>query len=64
MTNIEHMTLAEQLRELQRFHDSERGRLVAANAGRVDRNVSYHAYLSDAAARAASLIEVSSKSTG
>lgn len=58
---IQHMTIAESLRELQRFHDEARRNSIGQN-GQVTSAASYHAYLSDAAARAAA--EFERKTTG
>lgn len=55
MTPVQHMTLVEQLRELARFHDGMRATSLG-ESGRVTAEVSYHAYLSDAALRAANAL--------
>lgn len=46
------MTIAESLRELARFHDRAREQALTESGG-VTPDASYHANLSDAAARAA-----------
>lgn len=57
---VQHMTIPETLRELQRFHDEARRNALEPN-GHVTRAATYHAYLSDAAARAAADYEYRSR---
>ncbi|KRG69128.1 hypothetical protein ABB29_12000 [Pseudoxanthomonas dokdonensis] len=56
MISLANMTLAEQLREMQRFHDQRRQELdqQCAQGGAA---ALYHGHLSDAAARAAAAQE-------
>lgn len=55
MTPIQHMTLIEQLQELARYHNGMRAASLGEN-GNVTPEASYHAYLSDAALRAANAL--------
>lgn len=62
MKDVAHMTIAEQLREIARFH--EKARADAYAKGGLGRQVSYHAHLKDAALRAAAYLEMESIPTG
>lgn len=62
MKEVAHMTIAEQLREIARFH--EKARADADAKGPVNKQMLYHAQLKDAALRAAAFIETRSIPTG
>lgn len=57
---VQHMTVVEKLRELQRFHDEARRNALGPN-GHVTSAATYHAYLSTGAALAAGIIEQRAK---